>query len=420
MSISARKLQRATVSQSAGGTLNLPRIAWEGGPAYWAQFPKASAAGWTNPNFFPIGIDPAPFSSNEEIQWDKDHGINTYVGSLNTYCPWTLLQTHNMYYIGDLYDSTDDGQMPSSFPNLIGYRLGDETDGYFAPAEGYAFLQNLVDLYRGRNDGRFLYNNYTQMCVTDNWSYKNQYINGYTDAVSLDMYWYTIPDGSFTAHDPYVSSVGGPQNPRSATSYGAMVRGLREVDDMDGKKQPVWMFIENLYGGPGENEDPTKFVRYIEPGELKGAAISSLIGEARGIVWFNAAMNAPVGRTPVGNVIRQAQVTPNFFGIPQIEAMGEINNQIQSLAPVLNTQSYVWTFGSNLETMLKTYGGYAYVFAMCANNTTPGSRTFTLPAGINGTTVQVVDESRNLSVSGGQFSDTFAAEYSYHIYKVAL
>lgn len=419
MSISVRRMQRVKKT-AGGGDLALPRVPWEGGSAYWSQFSMAAAAGWNNPNFFPIGIDPAPFSSSEEVLWDKSKGINFYCGGLSQWCPWSLLQQHGMFYIGDHYSSVSDGQMPANFPNLIGYRLGDETDGIYPnPQDGYDFLNNFIQQHGNRTDGRFMYNNYTQMCCIDNWAPKYNYINNFTDTVSIDMYWYTIPNSSFN-QNTYVSSVNGPANPRSATSYGAMVRGLRQVDDMDSKKQPIWMFIENLYGGPGDNEDPSKFVRYIEPGEIKGAVMSSIINEARGIVWFNAAMNAPADKYPVGNVIRQAQVNSNFFGIPQVTAMGEINNQVQSLAPIINTQSYVWNFGSNLETMLKTHNGFAYIFAMCANNSSPGSRTFTLPAGITGTQVQVVDESRNLSISGGAFSDTFAAEYTYHIYKVAL
>lgn len=422
MSRFARKLQRTSsvATPPTGGGLALPRIPWEGGSAYWNQFSMAATAGWNDPSFFPIAIDPAPFSSDEEILWDKSLGINTYAGGLSQWVPWSLLQTHGMFYIGEQYNSVNDGQMPANFPNLVGYRLGDETDGIYPnPQDGYDFLNNLIQQYGNRSDGRFMYNNYTQMCCIDNWAPKQNYINNFTDAVSLDMYWYTIPDSSFN-QNTYVSSVNGPVNPRSATAYGAMVRGLRQVDDMDSKKQPIWMFIENLYGGPGDNEDPSKFVRYIEPGEIKGAVMSSIIAEARGILWFNSAMNAPVGRSPVGNVIRQAQVNSNFFGMPQVMAMGEINNQVKSLASIINTQSYVWTFGANLDTMLKTYNGYAYIFAMCSNGSAPGSRTFTLPTGINGTTVQVVDESRNLTVSGGTFTDTFTAEYTYHIYKVAL
>ncbi|TAH34156.1 hypothetical protein EYC59_03315 [Candidatus Saccharibacteria bacterium] len=393
---------------------SLPKVAWEGGPQYWAQFSKTAAAGWTNPSFFPILIDSDPFSSGAEVQWDKDHGINGYIGGLNEYTPWSLLQQYGMYYVGDKYTSLSDGKMPDNFPNLVGYRLGDETDGIYPnPQDGYNFLNGLITQYGNRTDGRFMYNNYTQQVVQSAWAPGSTYVNNFTDAVSMDMYWYTIPGSSFTSHGAYVSSVGGPTNPRSATSYGAMVRGLRQVDEQDGKKQPIWMFVENLDGGPGE-----QYTRQIATGELKGAVWSSVINEARGIMWFNSAM--PTGDPcSVGNVIRTAQYNANFCGKTQVQAMGEVNNQVKALAPVINTQSYQYTFGSNLETMLKWYNGSAYIFAMASNGSTPGNRTFTLPSGINSaSSVTVVDESRTVPVNGGQFTDNFAAEYSYHIYKV--
>jgi hypothetical protein len=393
---------------------SLPRVAWEGGPAYWKQFSKADAAGWSSPNFFPILIDSDPFSSGAEIQWDKDHGINGYLGGLNEYTPWSLLKQYGMFYVGDRYNSLSDGMMPADFSNLVGYRLGDETDGIYAnPQDGYNFLNGLISQLGNRSDGRFMYNNYTQQVVSATWPAASQYVNNFTDAMSIDMYWYTIPSSSFTNHTPYVSSVGGPANPRSATSYGAMVRGLREQDAKDGKLQPIWMFIEDLDGGPGE-----QYTRQITPGELKGAVMSSVINEARGILWFNSSM--PTGDPcHYGNVIRYAEVDPNFCGKTQVQAMGEVNNQIKALAPVINTQSYQYSFGSNLETMLKWYNGSAYIFAMASNGSTPGSRTFTLPSGISdASNVTVVDENRTLAISGGKFTDNFAAEYTYHIYKI--
>jgi hypothetical protein len=70
--------------------------------------------------------------------------------------------------------------------------------------------------------------------------------------------------------------------------------------------------------------------------------------------------------------------------------------------------------------MLKTWNGSAYVFAMIDGSSTPGSRTFTLPAGVSGTTVEVVGENRTLPVTGKSFTDSFANEFSYHVYRVTL
>ena len=419
MSPFARRLQRASNSAASelpqDSDLSLPRIAWEGGSAYWAQYSKADAAGWSDPSFFPMMSFSNSFSSKAEIRWDKDHGINVYHG-LNPYSEYTMLNGEGMYYVGtpyaDVYSNT---VMPSNFASWVGHNTDDEVDGTSGsgPA-GLALVTTATNNYRALNDGRFICSNFTQMVVSTGFqSYGAQYINhAGVDAVSIDMYWYTIPNSSF--NNTYVSSVGGPANPRSATSYGAMVRGLRQQNDLGPTKKPMWMFVEVLSGSPGE-----QFVRYIDPGELKGAVMSSIINEARGIMWFNNVASA--GKS-IGNVLRQAQVSGSgFVGAAQITAMKEVNTQVHALASVINTQSYVWSFGSNLETMLKTSGGYAYIFAMGSNNSTPGSRTFTLPTGINGASVQVVDEDRTLTVNGAkQFSDSFTAEYSYHIYKVSL
>jgi hypothetical protein len=69
----------------------------------------------------------------------------------------------------------------------------------------------------------------------------------------------------------------------------------------------------------------------------------------------------------------------------------------------------------------QAFDGSAYVFAMVDGATQPGSRTFELPPGVTGTSVEVVGEDRTLPVgSDGTFSDDFAAEYSYHTYRIAL
>ena len=64
--------------------------------------------------------------------------------------------------------------------------------------------------------------------------------------------------------------------------------------------------------------------------------------------------------------------------------------------------------------------GSAYIFAMVDGSSIPGNRTFTLPAGIKGSTVEVVGEDRLVPVSGGEFSDGFGAESTYHVYKISL
>ncbi|MEO7905158.1 MAG: hypothetical protein ABIR91_05200 [Candidatus Saccharimonadales bacterium] len=81
---------------------------------------------------------------------------------------------------------------------------------------------------------------------------------------------------------------------------------------------------------------------------------------------------------------------------------------------------YRFTFNNGTDTMLKTYDGFAYIFAGLGMGHATGSKTFTVPTGVSGASVEVVGESRTIPVMGGQFSDAFAFEYTHHVYKIAL
>lgn len=393
-----------------GATLSLPRIPWEGGPAYWNKFSATKAAGWTDPSFFPITVWYNGISSNSEALYDKSVGINTYIGMANT-TPYSLFQDNGVYWIGDKLNST----FTNASTNWVGNFLDDEVDGRYTPTAGRAHLQALKDAVAG--NGRFDYANFTQIVISGdgNQSDANAYVNNYTDAVSVDMYWYTIPFCDWTPYQGgnYIDPVN-KANCRTSSSYGKTVNMLRQRDATDGKLQPIWNFVENLNGGPGSNAPAV----YIAPDQLKGAVMNSVINEARGIIYFNQSLS---GSCQGGSILRQSQVTPNFCGAPQIAAAKDVDGLIHQLAPVINTQSYQYSFGTGLNTMLKTYNGSAYVFAMVDGSSSPGSRTFTLPAGVTGKSVEVIGEGRTLSVgANGTFTDSFAKEYSYHVYRITL
>ena len=69
-----------TPAEPATGALGLELVPWEGGPEYWKQFAKADAAGWDEPQFFPIVAWYNGVSSQQEVDFDKALGINTYIG----------------------------------------------------------------------------------------------------------------------------------------------------------------------------------------------------------------------------------------------------------------------------------------------------------------------------------------------------
>jgi hypothetical protein len=388
--------------------LSLPRIPWEGGPDYWKSFAKAGAAGWDDPSFFPIAIWYNGVSNDAEVRFDKEHGINTYMG-MSESTPYSLFQDNGVYWVG--------GKLNDSFTsdsrNWVGAFLDDEVDGRFTPADG---REHLGKLAAQAPEGQFRYANFTQMVISHylGTSDAEAFVNSYTDVVSADMYWYTIP---YCGLKPYNNAHIVPvreETCRTASSYGKTMDALRVRDAADGKLQPLWQFVENLNGGPGEGP----FVANITPSQLKGAVMNSLIHEARGLVYFNQSLSGPCGG---GSVLRLAQVTPQYCGADQIAAVKEVNLQIKELAPVLNTQSYQHSFGDGLDTMLKTRDGYAYIFAMGNDAEAPGNRTLTLPPEVSGNTVEVLFEGRTLPVEAGhRFSDTYSAEYDYHIYKVKI
>ncbi|WP_156144286.1 hypothetical protein [Sinomonas humi] len=395
------------VAQGRPNLLDLPRIPWEGGPGYWRNFPASAAAGWDDPSFFPIVAWYNGISSDSEAQYDKSLGINTYIG-MDAATPYSLFSDNGMYWIGPpLNDS-----FTRASKNWVGEFLDDEVDGRYTPEQGRVHLQQLAD--QAKADGRFAYTNYTQSVLTNDMaaSDANAYINDFTDVVSVDMYWYTVP---FCSSVPYRENylIPIPQSQcRTAASYGKTVRMLRQRDAIDGKLQPLWQFVENLNGGPGDQA----FTANITPDQLEGAVMSSLINEARGVVYFNQSLSGPCQG---GSIFRQSQVLPDFCADAQVAAVKKIDSLIKELAPVLNTQSYAYTFGSGLQTMLKTYNGSVYIFAMTDGAAPAGHRTFTLPSGVTGRSVQVIDEGRSIPVSStGVFEDHFASESSFHVYRV--
>lgn len=388
--------------------MDLPRIPWEGGPAYWKKFARADEGGWDDPAFFPIVAWWGGFSSDAEVQFDKAAGVNSYV-AMSPGTPFKLFEDNKVYWIGD---KLNDGFKDSS-PWWPGHFLDDEVDGRFSPVEGRQHLKALADQYG--QDGRFKYANYTSMVVGTDMkaSDAEAYVNDFTDTVSVDMYFYTIPFCGWSPFRDFYLTPISQSNCKTASSYGKTMDSLRMRDAADGKLQPLWQFVENASGSPGEGPSVM-----IAPGQVKGAVMNSIIHEARGIAYFNQIVS---GSCQSGNVFRSVQYDPSFCAAGQVAAVREVNNQIHSLARIINTQSYRHNFGAGLDTMLKSDGQYAYVFAMIDGASQPGNRSFQLPAGVTGRSAEVLFENRAVQIdSAGRFADNFSQEYSYHIYRIPL
>lgn len=397
----------------AGGALDLPRVPWEGGPTYYADFPVARAAGWTDPAFFPIGVWFESVLTQGDVDLDKAAGLNTYV-ELTENSDIDLVRRNGMFAI------------PST-PSMagaatVGWLITDEADMIYGPGDdpwsgeygwntcnpiqdeggrcGYTVMEALRKTLPA-GDGRMKYTNYGKgVMLWEDDAEAARFVNGYTQLVSNDLYWYTDPN----ICDEMPLWLGLPSRTcRLAANYGVTMDKMRRLDALDGRRQPIWSFVED--GHPFTEDDaPT-----ITGDQLAGAVMSSLIHEARGIIYFNHNFGGPCQSQHVLRDCGRTTTRP---------AVTEIDRRIRALAPVLNSQSYQHAFHPRLDTMLKERDGSFYVFAMLGRAESPGTYTFTLPSGMGGAAAEVLFEDRTVPITAGAFSDRFAAEYSYHVYRI--
>ncbi|WP_435157187.1 hypothetical protein [Amycolatopsis sacchari] len=384
---------------------DLPRVPWEGGPEYYRQFPKMAA--WTDPRFFPIGVWYEAVTSQRDVDLDKAAGINTYF-ELTQSSDLSLVRANGMYGI----PST---QLPGYGDETVGWLLTDEVDlwGHEGDAPwtgkypgegeicvpesalcGYTVLQTLRDRLP-QHDGRARYANFgygMEFFIKDPLAAR---FLDYTDTASMDTYWYT-DDGicELTKTPANVCHL--------SASYGFTIDRMRQLDGMDGKRQPVYAFVED--GAPFE-----KYRTTITPEQLSGAVVNSLIHGARGVIYFNHNF---------GGDCRTQHVLRDGCGAAIRPAVTEVNRRITELAPVLNTQSLQYSFAPDMDTMLKEYQGSYYVFAMIGRGAAPGRKTLTLPTGLSAAKAEVLYENRQVPVEGGKLTDDFGTEASYHIYRL--
>ena len=397
-----------------GPALTLPRIPWEGGPAYYRPFAQARESGWDKPDFFPIAVWYEGVGSQADVDKDKGAGLNTYV-MLTADSDMGLIRRNGMSAI-IAEDHRDRGA------ESVGWMLADEADMWAGAGDGrwtgkwpgqgdpckpksegcgHDVQRQLRD--KLPDDGRMAFANYGKgVMFWQSDADAGEFVNGFTSIVSNDIYWYT--DGSVCKAVAEGPTLGVRERDcRRAANYGLTVDRMRELDARDGKRQPIFNFVEVSHPG-GDAATPT-----ITGEQLAGAVMSSLIHGARGIVYFNHNFGGPcvsqhVLREPCGASVRPA--------------VTEVNKRVKTLAPVLNTQSFDWTFNPALDTMLKAHDGSFYIFAMPGREGGTGAQTLTLPPDLTAAEAEVMFENRKVPITDGKIRDTFGRESAYHIYRV--
>jgi len=397
------------VSASTTIGVGLPTVLWPGGCTYWAKFPKAQAAGWDRSGFFPVAVF---FGKPRHAAQLLAAGVNTFMGAEHDGSTVASMTGVGMNLILQISEWTD--AEIGSDGKVVGYFLEDEVEMNTPPSPfadndtgRLQYLTSLSRTTRAKSDGRFLFANFGKGVFDSFWAPGTmpQYIAA-VDVMSNDGYAYTSPaiDFEFTRASAWPSG-------KSPIIAGAYSWQVDQMNGFAGNVKPVWVFVETARPLLTETGSRT-----ITPARIEGAAWAGIIHGALGVAFFQHNNDSTIPYYSIADEV----TGPAPYTLGPIPTMTKkISADIAALAPVLNSPTSVWNFAAaGIDTMLKVGSTTAMIFAI--PNATTGLKTFTLPSLITGPTVTVVGEGRTIPVAGGKFTDTFAAEYTHHIYKVSL
>jgi len=363
-----------------------------------------------DPAFFPLGVWLASAESASDVDRDRALGLNLYAGLVRDPPPdLDAVERSGMHLLvqADEWSGQDD----AGHAAVDGWLVHDEADLTYGPGWddwsgtpgwntcvppqddggqcGYTVMRHHEEQVPA---GALRYANYGLGVLRfESDDEAEVFVNGgFQDVVSADDYSFTHPGGDLAS--------------RQGASYGATVRRIIELDQLDGERQPVWAFVE--VGHPFTEDDaPT-----ITAAQMRSAVWHSIIAGARGIVYFNHSFGGPC---QTDNVLRTG-CDPDMA-----PAVTEVNRRITELAPVLNApfaDGYVEADGPAEVMAKRGPDGAWYVFAAASTaGGEGGDVTFRVAAGSR---VDVLHEGRHLDVRDGRFTDRFADGNAVHIYRI--
>jgi hypothetical protein len=382
----------ATPARGGGPAVTLQEV--DGGQDYYSQFSHPLPSG---DSYFPIGVWFESVTSQSDVDKDKDAGLNTYV-VLTRSSNLSLIRNNNMHafpHHGDFSGSAVGSETAA-------WELEDEIDMMREPGPGCTELKGLVANLP--DDGRMSYNNFGKgVAFWESDAQASCYVNA-VDLVSDDIYWFTDPGNACSQNEGGELFTNGTRDLteaecRRASNYGTVVEKVRRLSN---HSKPIWGFVE--VGHPFTEDDaPT-----IQPAQVKAAVWHSIIGGARGIIYFNHSFGGPC----------QTQHALRDSCYANVRAtVKDVDTQVKNLAPVLNSPFVTsgWSHGSETKAMVKWDGDHFYVFAGAAQGAATGQ--FSMPC-VGDATATVVGESRDIAVNDGSFSDSFAGGNAIHIYRI--
>jgi hypothetical protein len=386
----------------------------DGGTGYYGRFASGLP---TSSGYFPIGVWGAYDFTAANVAKDKDVGLNLYVWNASISPEeqaniangglYTLQEVDRQENIGAHtrgWMLRDEADMNSGGPgtdttNCTGPNVRGEPSGYQAMRAAMAKVP----------DNRMTYANYGKGVAGPQWETDAEaacFINEFQDVASADIYFHT----DWNEQDW----------PMAGTSwgYGETVDRLRYLDGLDGKRKPIWNFVEVGWPmGVPPSQSPAGY-DFITPAEIRGAVWHSLIAGARGIIYFQHTFS---GGCETDHALRLGWGgTPASCYGAVIDMVRSVDGQIKTLAPVLNAPSVTsgWAAtGAKTRVSVKWDGQHFYVFAASYDG---GTASFSMPCLGDATAVNQGETVGNLSipVRGGTLTDQFADGDAVHIYRI--
>lgn len=387
----------------------------DGGKAYFAGHLTSRAAA---AKFYPIGVWLPTLVGPAGVSKLKSAGVNGLVAPTSG-SSRAVIAKSSFWAIDEV------GQASSA--STKGWLLGDEFDMRFGPGDGqtpsleassptavcptstpcgYSVLREVLE--EAPADGKLRYANFGKgVLFWETRAEASRFVNAVGGVVSADAYWYT--------DDNICSATEGARIRRSSTAlannschlaynYALTVERLRSLVSPAGSR-PVWGFVE--LGHPFPNREWPE----VTGPEVRAAAWASIIGGARGIVYFNNSFGGPC---PTADVLN----SPCSVGVRR--AVSATNRQITQLAPVINAREVTGFTRATRKILTTTrfYRGQLYVFAV-NRGSDPIQARISFPCSGASRVATVLGENRKVRITKRGLTDNFANDTSVHIYRVA-
>ncbi len=374
-------LLAAVVLMLCAGAAASPYPSWRNGPPH-------------DDSFFPIAVWAQDTGLAKEY---AAIGVNTYVALWDGPTEEQLAQLRAAG-MKAICDQNSRGLKFRDDPTIIGWMHGDEPDNAQADGKGgwgpaTPAEEIIADYHKiqAADPTRPVLLNVGQQVANDEWYGRGCEVTAYReyakacDVISYDVY-------------PVV----GLDKPDGENYLWYVAKGVDRLRRWSGDQKLVWNCIETTHISEPEKK--------ATPHQVKAEVWMSLVHGSMGLIYFC-------------HQFKPTEIDAGLLADKEMAAaVKDINEQIRSLAPVLNSPTIedgaVVTTSNPLvpiDLMVKQYGGATYVFAVGMRNLEASGR-FRLPGLVDGT-AEVIGEGRTIEVSGREFRDNFRP-YDVHFYKI--